>query len=106
MAAHPLPIGMTRTDPPTRGYESASVTNTGTGTISGPYGIVNIANGASWLLRGSNYFEENSTLTNYGALTLSNPGLSDTGAVVNDGAILLPAYGFLSTRWQKPMRTR
>ena len=67
----------------------------GTGTIYGigsqytGFGIVNVGAGASWLLKGSNYLEENSTLTNYGALTLSNSGLSDTGAVVNDGAILL-----------------
>ncbi|WP_158922540.1 hypothetical protein [Acidisphaera sp. S103] len=81
------------------------MTNTSTGTIYIGFGIVNIAAGVSWLLRGSNHFEENSTLTNYGALTLSNSGLSDTGAVVNDGAIVSPAYGFLSTRWQKPMRT-
>jgi hypothetical protein len=66
-----------------------------TGTIYGlgsqytGFGIVNVAAGASWQMTGTNNLGSGSSLTNYGALTLSSAALTDTGGVVNDSAISL-----------------
>jgi hypothetical protein len=67
----------------------------GTGTISGlgsqytGFGTVDVGIGASWQLTGYNNLNGGSTLTNDGVLSLSNAVLTDTGGVVNNGAISL-----------------
>ncbi len=67
----------------------------GAGTLSGlgskylDFGAVTIEAAASWTLTGSNTLAAGTTLTNAGELTLSDATLSDAGAVVNNGGIVL-----------------
>ena len=65
------------------------------GTIGGlgsgfiGFGWVTVDTSASWDLTGANTLASGQTLTNAGTLTLSDAALTDAGALVNNGQILL-----------------